>query len=97
MKKQCRIRNINYNDTIYGLHDTGHMNIDKLVRIIPHIADGVTEIYTHPATERWDGIDPAASNYEFEDEYKALIHARTKRTIEKFDIELSGFNNGGQV
>jgi len=93
MKKQCDIRNINYNNTIYGLHDSGHMNIDKLIRIIPHLADGTTEIYMHPATERWDGMDPAAHDYEFEAEYKALIHARTKRAIEKFDIELSGFNS----
>jgi hypothetical protein len=93
MKKQCAIRNIKYNDTIYGLYDSGHMNIDTLIRIIPHISDGTTEIYMHPATERWDGIDPAANDYEFEAEYKALIHARTIRTIEKFDIHLSGFNN----
>jgi len=93
MKKQCDVRNINYNNTIYGLNDSGHMNIDKLIRILPHIEDGVTEIYTHPATERWDDIDPAASDYEFEAEYKALIHARTKRTIDKFDITLSGFND----
>jgi hopanoid biosynthesis associated protein HpnK len=92
MKKQCNIRNIKFNDNIFGLYDSGHMNIDKLVRILPHIEDGVTEIYAHPATERWDGIDPAANDYEFEAEYKALIHARTKRTIEKFDITLSGFN-----
>lgn len=97
MKKQCKEHNIKCNDTIYGLHDSGHMNIDKLIRIIPHISDGVTEIYTHPATERWDDIDPAATDYEFENEYKALIHARTKRTIDKFDIELSGFNDGGQA
>ncbi len=93
MKKQCDVRNINYNDSIFGLHDSGHMNIDKLIRILPHIEDGVTEIYAHPATERWDDIDPAANDYEFEAEYKALIHARTKRTIEKFDITLSGFND----
>ena len=93
MKKQCEIRGIQYNDTIYGLHDSGHMNIDKLIRILPHIEEGVTEIYAHPATERWDDIDPAANDYEFEAEYKALIHARTKRTIEKFDIQLSGFNS----
>lgn len=93
MKKQCDIRNINYNDKIYGLYDSGHMNIDKLIRILPHIEDGVTEIYVHPATERWDDIDPAANDYEFEAEYKALIHARTKRAIEKFDITLSGFNS----
>lgn len=93
MKKQCDANNIKYNDIVYGLHDTGHMNIDTLIRIIPHVTNGVTEIYSHPATERWDDIDPAAKDYEFEAEYKALIHARTKRTVEKFDIELSGFNS----
>lgn len=93
MKKQCEVRELNYNDTIYGLNDSGHMNIDKLIRIIPHIDEGVTEIYCHPAIARWDNIDPAANDYEFEEEYKALIHARTIRTTEKFNIELSGFNS----
>lgn len=92
MKKLCDQNNIKYNDMIYGLHDSGHMNIDTLVRIIPHVGDGVTEVYSHPATERWDDIDPAAKDYEFEAEFKALIHARTIRTVEKFNIELSGFN-----
>jgi hopanoid biosynthesis associated protein HpnK len=93
MKKQCEQNDIKFNDTIYGLHDSGHMNIDKLIRIIPHISDGTTEIYTHPATEQWDDIDPAAKDYEFEAEYKALIHPKIKRAIEKFDIELTGFNS----
>jgi hopanoid biosynthesis associated protein HpnK len=92
MKKQCEANNIKFNDTVYGFNDSGHMNIDTLIRIIPHIEDGITEIYMHPATERWEGIDPAAKDYEFEAEYKALIHARTIRTIEKFNIELTGFN-----
>lgn len=97
MKKQCLANNITFNDTIYGLNDSGHMNIDTLIRIIPHIADGMTEIYTHPATERWDDIDPAADDYEFEAEYKALIHARVSRTVDKFNIDLCGFNDKGQA
>lgn len=93
MKKQCAIRNINCNDIIFGLHNSGHMDIDTLIRILPHIEEGVTEIYMHPATERWNDIDPAANDYEFEEEFKALTHKRTQRAIEKFDIELSGFNS----
>jgi hopanoid biosynthesis associated protein HpnK len=93
MKKQCEENNIKFNNTIYGLNDSGHMNIDTLIRIIPHISEGITEIYTHPATERWNDIDPAAKEYEFEAEYKSLIHPKIKRAIEKFDIELSGFNS----
>ena len=93
MKKQCAIRDIKFNDTIFGLYDSGHMNIDTLIRILPHVEEGLTEIYMHPATERWDDIDPAANDYEFEAEFKALSHARIKRAVEKFDIQLSGFNS----
>ena len=93
MKKLCKMHDIKYNDIIYGLNDSGHMDINTLVRIIPHISEGITEIYSHPATERWADIDPAASDYEFEAEYKALIHPRTKRTVDKFNIRLSGFNS----
>tara|TARA_B100000959_G_scaffold140401_1_gene147493 strand:+ start:570 stop:1313 length:744 start_codon:yes stop_codon:yes gene_type:complete len=93
MKKKCIKNNINFNDTIYGLHDSGHMNIEKLIRIIPHITNGITEIYTHPATKNNHSDYSESYKYEFEAEYKALIHARTKRTIDKFNIELSGFNS----
>lgn len=93
MKKKCIKNNINFNDTIYGLHDSGHMNIEKLIRIIPHITNGITEIYTHPATKNNHSGDSESNKYEFEAEYKALIHARTKRTIDKFNIELSSFNS----
>jgi hopanoid biosynthesis associated protein HpnK len=93
MKKSCVANDIKFNDRIYGLNNSGHMNIDTLIRIIPHIAEGTTEIYMHPATGRWDDIDPAAKDYEFEAEYKALIHPKIKRAIDKFDIELTGFNS----
>ena len=92
MKKLCNMHDIKYNDIIYGLNDSGHMDVNTLVRIIPHISEGITEIYSHPATERWDDIDSSASDYEFEAEYKALVHPRTKRTVDKFNIRLSGFN-----
>ncbi len=97
MKRLCVKNNITFNDIIYGLHDSGHMNIDTLIRIIPHTPDGITEIYMHPATERWDNIDPAANDYEFEAEFKALIHARVIRTVDKFNIKLCGFNNAGRM
>ena len=69
------------------------MNIEKLIRIIPHITNGITEIYAHPATKNIHNNQIAMNNDESEAEYKALIHARTKRTIKKFDIRLSGFNS----
>jgi len=92
MKKQLIENNIKFNASIFGFHHTGHMNLDTLVRILPNLEDGLSEIYLHPATGPWDNIDPAAEDYEFEAEYKALIHPRIKRIIEKFSIELTSFN-----
>jgi len=92
MKKRLVENNITFNTSIFGFHHTGHMNLDTLVRILPNLEDGLSEIYLHPATGSWDNIDPAAKDYEFEAEYKALIHPRIKRIIEKFSIELTSFS-----
>ena len=92
MKKRLIENNIKFNTNLFGFHHTGHMNLDTLVRILPNLEDGLSEIYLHPATGPWDNIDPAAKDYEFEEEYKALIHPRIKRIIEKFSIELTNFN-----
>lgn len=93
MRRQLKANNIQYNDFIYGLHDSGHMNVDKLIRILSHLSPGLTEVYSHPATQGQDNVDPAAAGYEFEDEYKALIHPRVRRTVDKFSIELTGFSD----
>ena len=93
MRKRLQENNILGNDIIYGMHDSGHMNLDTLIRILPHLPAGLTEIYFHPATGTWDGRDPDTDDYEFEAEYKALIHPRTRRAIEKFSIELTGFGD----
>ena len=92
MKKRLIQNNIKFNTHVFGFHHTGHMNLDTLVRILPNLEDGLSEIYLHPATGPWDGIDPAASDYEFEAEYKALIHPRIKRIVKKFSIELTSFS-----
>jgi len=92
MKKRLIENNIKFNMNVYGFHHTGHMTLDTLVRILPNLEDGLSEIYLHPATGSWDDMDPAVKDYEFEAEYKALIHPRIKRIIEKFSIKLTSFN-----
>ncbi len=91
MKKRLIKNKIKFNANIFGLHHTGHMNLNTLARILPNLKDGLSEIYLHPATKLWDDIDPLTKDYEFEAEYKALIHPRVKRIIEKFSIELTTF------
>ena len=93
MKRKLCKHDIRFNDFIYGLHDSGHMNINTVIRILSHLPTGFSEVYTHPATCRPENVDPATVDYEYEAEYKALIHPRVKRTIEKFSIELASFGD----
>lgn len=94
MQKRLRGNSIRFNDYVFGLHDSGHMNVENLIRILSNLPEGVSEVYSHPATGPWDGVDAAAADYEYEAEYKALIHPRIRRVLEKFSIELSGFSDG---
>ena len=94
MRKTLTANHLACNDYVYGLHDSGHLNIDTLVHLLPHLPEGISELYLHPATELWENsAAPPASGYEYVAEYEALIHPRIKRLIEKFSIELSSYNS----
>ncbi len=92
MKHRLDADGLNYNEHVFGFYNSGHMNQDQLVRTLAHLPDGISEIYTHPATGAFDNIETGAEDYEFEAEYKALIHPRIQRALDKFDIQLRGFN-----
>jgi len=96
MKKTLDANHITYNDYVFGLHDSGHLNIETLVHMLPHLPDGLSELYLHPATHLWEHPSaPPAVGYEYVAEYEALIHPRIKRLIEKFSIELCSYGNPG--
>ncbi len=92
MKRRLENNRLRHNERIYGFFDSGHLDIDRMVRILAHLPEGLSELYTHPATGPWPEVESGAADYEFEAEYKALIHPRVRRAIEKFSIELTGFN-----
>ena len=91
MKRRLRAAGLDFTEQVFGLHDSGHMTLATLIRILAHLPDGVWELYCHPATGRWQAIDPLAADYDFEAEYSALVHPRTRRTLEKFSIGLCSF------
>ncbi len=91
MKRKVRKAKLQFNDFIFGIHDTGRMNIDCLVRLINSLPDGVSEIFMHPATGPSDEIEPEAINYQFEAEYKALIDPVVKDIVTRTGVKLISF------
>ena len=91
MKRRLRAAGVSFTDGVFGLHDSGHMTLPTLIRVLAHLPEGVSELYCHPATALWQGTDPPAADFDYEAEYSALIHPRARRALEKFSIELCGF------
>lgn len=49
MRVRLRARRVRVNDQVFGLSDTGRLDIRHLLDIITRLPPGVTEIYLHPA------------------------------------------------
>ena len=54
----------------------------RLLRYLDHIPDGVTEVYCHPATQRWQGIDNLPAHYQAIEEFAALVSPMVRAKIE---------------
>jgi hopanoid biosynthesis associated protein HpnK len=70
------------NDHVFGLYDSGAMVEDRLLKLIPQLPSGLSEIYCHPATRRWGGPDSLPSSYRCEEEFRALISPAVKEELQ---------------
>ncbi|MCG8548736.1 MAG: hopanoid biosynthesis-associated protein HpnK [Alphaproteobacteria bacterium] len=93
MKRRLRRAGMRFNDYIFGLNDTGRLDADRLLPILQALPAGVSEVFSHPATRRWDGVDPEAAGYWFEREFEALRSPAIKRFLSGSDIELVGYKD----
>ena len=78
-------------DQVFGLAWTGAMTTERIANLIDRLPEGVTEIYTHPAT---DGDYPgAAPGYLYADELAALVAPRVKAAVAGGGVTLGGYGD----
>jgi chitin disaccharide deacetylase len=77
-------------DQIFGLAFSGAMTQSRLAGLIAHLPDGVTEIYTHPATA--SDFAGAAPGYRYEQELAALTSPDLRRLIAATGVASGGFS-----
>ena len=63
-------------DQVFGLRWSGHMDTRAWQRLLPHIPEGRSEIYTHPATHQDATLRRLMPNYDPVGEFMALCDAR---------------------
>jgi predicted glycoside hydrolase/deacetylase ChbG (UPF0249 family) len=78
-------------DQVFGLAWTGAMTHSRLAGLIAHLPEGVTEIYTHPATS--SAFAGAAPGYRYEEEFAALTSPYLRRLIAATGVASGGFSN----
>jgi hopanoid biosynthesis associated protein HpnK len=78
-------------DQVFGLAWSGAMTQSRVQGLIAHLPDGVTEIYTHPATA--SDFAGAAPGYRYREELAALVSPDVRREIAAAGVASGGFSD----
>ena len=76
-------------DQVFGLAWSGAMTSSRLSGLMAHLPEGVTEIYTHPATS--SDFVGAAPGYRYREELDALTSLELRRQIAAAGVASGGF------
>jgi len=75
-------------DQVFGLAWSGAMAADRVRGILERLPDGLTEIYTHPATGAYPGSAPG---YDYRGELAALVDPLAKSILTRERVALGRF------
>lgn len=78
-------------DQVLGLAWSGAMTPARVAGLISNLPEGVTELYTHPATA--GGFPGAAPGYRYSEELAALLHADVRAAVAVSGARLGGFSD----
>ncbi len=93
MKGRLRRSHVQCNDFIFGMADSGSMTTDLVLRLVPHLPDGVTEIHFHPSTRSCAEIERTMPAYCHEDEFEALTSKKVMEAFEAAGIQRIAFSD----
>jgi chitin disaccharide deacetylase len=81
------------NDNIFGLAWSGAMTEERWLRLLPHLPEGVSEIYLHPAAERTPALLAAMPGYSQKEELAALLSPSLRSRFAELDIKLVSYTD----
>ena len=73
LRAQCRAAGMMVPDQVFGLAWSGRMTPDRMKRLVTSLPEGITEIYTHPATHRDASLAALMPDYLHTAELAALV------------------------
>jgi hopanoid biosynthesis associated protein HpnK len=93
LRRRMRAAGLFVNDHVFGLAWTGGVDEERLLGLIPHLPDGVSEIYLHPATRSTPALAAAMPGYRHGDELAALLSPAVQSRVAEFGVTLACYND----
>jgi hopanoid biosynthesis associated protein HpnK len=86
-RRLMRKRGLKSTDSLFGLHQSGHLDEDYIVAIIDRLREGATELYFHPALDIGDTPPSASAQVEVE----ILTSPRVRDALVARGVRLASF------
>jgi len=90
MRTRLRLAGMATNDFVFGMNDSGHMTPERVCRFLRNLPSGISELYVHPATQRWPQAFPL--EYDFTGEFETLVDARVAEQLRLSETERTTFS-----
>jgi chitin disaccharide deacetylase len=91
MRARMARAGITYNDYLLGMFDSGAMVEGRVLALLDHLREGVTELHFHPASGRAPELDRTMPTYVHEQELTALLSPEVRAALSRPGIELTRF------
>lgn len=90
LRARLRRAGLACNDHVFGLAWTGSVTEERVLRLIPHLPEGLSELFCHPATTVDASTPPGFRPTE---ELRALTSPAVSRRLAEHEIRLVGFGD----
>ncbi|MGH7962193.1 MAG: hopanoid biosynthesis-associated protein HpnK [Candidatus Binatia bacterium] len=92
-ERKLRDRGINFPDRLFGLHQSGNVNEDYLLKLLPQLREGVTELYCHPFFLPCPEVQRWTPTYRRDAELAALTSPAVRAAVTEQEIRLISYRD----
>jgi hopanoid biosynthesis associated protein HpnK len=93
LRRRLRRAGLAAADQVFGIAWSGGMTEERVLRLLPHLPEGVSEIYFHPAASGSTRLAAGMPGYRYADELAALVSPNVARSIAELGIALIGYRD----
>ncbi len=93
LRRRLARARLDRNDQLFGLAWSGAMTETRVLSLLEHLPDGVSELYCHPATASAPALAAEMPGYRHADEFAALVSPAVRARVEALGIRLVGYRD----